>query len=152
MAPSNRDRVGKGLELLAEGLRPFVEQQVGSTAGSDDWFTTYNAHTGRAGQQQSLDDPHVLLNVIEHFWQPVFGRTLGRSDRSMVFLVRDARNRFAHNEKFSQDEAYRTLDGIEVLLRAASATEQEAHSRDSKDGILRACASCSLADAARSST
>src|SRR5680860_844912 len=105
MAPSNRDRVGKGLELLAEGLRPFVEQQVGSTAGSDDWFTTYNAHTGRAGQQQSLDDPHVLLNVIEHFWQPVFGRT---------------------------------LDCIEVLLRGASASEQEAQARDLKDEVMRA--------------
>ena len=28
MAKSNRDRVGETLDILAEGLRPFVEQEM----------------------------------------------------------------------------------------------------------------------------
>ena len=30
MAVTNRDRVSKGLELLASGLRPFVERELKS--------------------------------------------------------------------------------------------------------------------------
>lgn len=36
MALSNRDRVGKSLELLNEGLRPFVEREMQQEHG-DRW-------------------------------------------------------------------------------------------------------------------
>ena len=36
---SNRDRIGKGLELLAEGLLPFIEPRMASAASQvgGDW-------------------------------------------------------------------------------------------------------------------
>jgi hypothetical protein len=36
MAITNHDRVGKGLEQLAAGLRPFVERELRATLG-DRW-------------------------------------------------------------------------------------------------------------------
>ena len=35
MAVTNRDRVGKGLDLLAAGLRPFVERELTSVLGEN---------------------------------------------------------------------------------------------------------------------
>lgn len=137
MATSNRDRVGQGFELLAAGLGPWVDQQMCRTGARDRWFEAYSAQTAR-GQELRLSDPAVQLKVIADFWEPVFRNVLGRSDRSHVFLLRDARNKWAHNEGFSADDAYRTLDQIELLLTAASAGEQVGRVRRLKDEIMRA--------------
>lgn len=69
------------------------------------------------------------------------GGRLGRlaavpADRNVVFTLRDTRNKWAHNGKFDLDEAYRALDGIEVLLRAIDAAEADAVG-ESKDELMR---------------
>ena len=46
MAVSNRERVGKGLDLLASGLRPFIERELKSQLG-DTWQTALPDTTGR---------------------------------------------------------------------------------------------------------
>lgn len=137
MATSNRDRVGRGFELLAEGLGPWVDDQMRDHSGNADWFAAYTAQVQRPGQEMTLADPKVQLEVIDHFWHPVFRKTLGRSERSIVFLLRDIRNRWAHNATFGPDEAYRALDGVELLLRAASAGPQAAQAQRLKDEIMR---------------
>ncbi|MCA1673933.1 MAG: hypothetical protein LC799_17605, partial [Actinobacteria bacterium] len=109
MAMSNRDRVGRGFELLASGLKPFVDAQMRGSGGKQDWFNAYAADISR-GRELSLDDSHVLLNVVKHLWEQVFRKVLGRSDRTLVFGLIDARNRWAHNESFSVDSAFSTLD------------------------------------------
>ncbi len=38
MAITNRERIGKGLDHLARGLRPFVEREMKSSAG-DHWLS-----------------------------------------------------------------------------------------------------------------
>src|SRR5207248_8801414 len=59
------------------------------------------------------------------FWNAVFRQTLGQADRSLVSELRDARNRWAHQEPFSTDDAYRALDSAARLLTAVSAPQAE---------------------------
>ena len=125
MAVSNRDRVGRGFEALATGLEPYVEQRMRATSHfGDGWLGAFSASarpalTGAA----SLEDPALLLRVMADSWDLAFRAQLGRTERNLVFELRDTRNRWAHNERFSVDDAYRALDSIERLLTVAQAPE-----------------------------
>ncbi len=56
-------------------------------------------------------------------WNDVFRKTLGHAERTLVSELRTARNKWAHQEPFSTDDAYRTLDSAGRLLTAISAPE-----------------------------
>ncbi len=43
-------------------------------------------------------------------WNDVFRKTLGQAERTLVSELREVRNRWAHQEPFSSDDAYRALD------------------------------------------
>jgi predicted AAA+ superfamily ATPase len=126
MAISNADRVGKGLELLRDGLRPFVERELQSKY-DDRWKTEVKAALSdkRLGgtKKTDLDDIAVLLVVMDKTWGLVFGAILGKTERSLVLELLDVRNRWAHQEPFSTDDAYRALDSGGRLLTAVSAPE-----------------------------
>ena len=51
-----------------------------------------------------------LLKLMWETWNDVFGRTLGRAERSLVQELRDWRNKWAHQEPFSSDDADRALE------------------------------------------
>src|SRR4051812_7670403 len=123
MALSNRDRIGKGLELLAAGLRPFVERELKTHLGAN-WMSAMPDHSGRGmkakAQPVSLDDPQVLLGVLWDQWNAVFKITLGHADRSITSELRDVRNEWAHNKQFSSNDAIRALDSMERLLTSVS--------------------------------
>ncbi len=128
MATSNRDRVGRGFELLAEGLEPFVDRHIAAAAGSPgtDWVRWLEARDkARHGPAKSLDkhDPAVQLRVITEEWR-VFKESLSRAEQSFASELRDTRNRWAHNATFSPDDTYRALDTMERLLTAAGAAVQ----------------------------
>ena len=65
----------------------------------------------------------ILLGVLWDQWNAVFKNTLGHAERSIVSELRDVRNRWAHNEQFSSNDAIRALDSMERLLNAVSAAE-----------------------------
>ncbi|MBJ7608107.1 MAG: DUF499 domain-containing protein [Candidatus Dormibacteraeota bacterium] len=138
MATSNRDRIGKALELLAVGLAPFVDGQMrASTPNGADWMATVAAAGPAPGRKVSITDPQFQLKVLWDFWNPVFSKVLGRSERTMISLLRDARDRWAHNEGFNTDDAYRALDASQALLSAVSAAEQADEVGRAKEEILR---------------
>ncbi len=139
MATSNRARVGNGLELLAAGLRPFIEREMsaGSASGAD-WFASYRASVGGGGRTISLDDAQTLLNIVKQFWETVFRKTLGRGDRNLVFELADTRNAWAHNEPFTVDATYRALDSIGMLLSSVSAADQVTEVLRVKDELMQA--------------
>ena len=126
MAISNRERVGKGLDLLAAGLRPFVERELKSHLG-DNWEAALPEATGRGPRAKpkpvNLDDPQTLFGILWDQWNAVFKNTLGHSERSIVSELRDVRNLWAHNEQFSSNDAIRALDSMERLLNAVSAAD-----------------------------
>jgi len=126
MAKSNRERIGNGLDLLAAGLRPFVERELKSQLG-DNWQSALPDGSGRGARNKpqavNLDDPQVLLSVLWDQWNSVFKNTLGHAERSIVSELRDVRNRWAHNEQFGTNDSIRALDSMERLLNAVSAAE-----------------------------
>src|SRR5437868_5641795 len=104
MAITNQERVGKAMDLLRDGLRPFVERELKTKYG-DRWAAEIRAAlAGRQlGQKKGdpLQDVAVMLAMMDKVWGSVFGDILGRSDRNLVLELIEARNRWAHQESFS---------------------------------------------------
>jgi hypothetical protein len=123
MAISNRERVGKGLDLLAAGVRPFVERELQEHLGKD-WEKSVRENSRSSKDSLNWNDPHVILGVMWDHWNSVFRSSLGQSERSLVSELRGFRNQWAHHEKFSSNDAIRALDSMERLLTAVSAAEQ----------------------------
>ena len=114
---TNRDRVGAAMDLLAEGLKPFVERELRSTPGQQ-------SLTSRLPETQA-DDLSELLRVMVREWQLVFRGKLGRTDRAHVSELQDVRNNWAHNQPFSDGDSYRAIDTAARLLRSIGASQAE---------------------------
>jgi hypothetical protein len=140
MAISNRERVGKGLDLLASGLRPFVERELKAKLG-DGWGAALIDGSVRAPKGKSvtvnLNDPQVLLGTLIDKWQDVFRDVLGQQERSIVHELKTCRNQWAHNEQFSTNDTIRALDSIERLLCAVSASEAAADVSQMRMDLMR---------------
>jgi hypothetical protein len=127
MAITNRERVGKALDLLNGGLLPFVERELKGVY-ADRWQEIAREGQppergkGRKGEKLHLDC-HALLTVMWNQWNPVFSKTLGQAERSLVNELRDVRNNWAHQKNFSGNDAYRALDSMERMLAAVSAEQ-----------------------------
>ena len=127
MATTNHERVGKALDLLKTGLGPFVDREVHGAV---------KAHRVDASTlRRFVDDPRIgdrpvtewdvagLLKLMWETWNEVFRTILGPAERGFVGELRGHRNRWAHQEPFSGDDAYRVLDTASRLLAAVSAAE-----------------------------
>jgi len=129
MAITNHERVGKALEQLNTGLRPFVERELKATY-KERWAETARPsfpnwqQTGKDAAQLNWDT-QALLSVMWDLWNDCFRKILGPSDRSLVSELRDVRNKWAHQKAFSTDDAYRAIDTISRLLTAVAAPEVE---------------------------
>src|SRR5213080_2656507 len=130
MALSNHERVGKAMDLLKEGLRPFVEREM-KVEHKQLWFEQAKASV--SDSQASLFgteteprwDVAAILAVMWNQWNVVFRKTLGQAERTLVSELRDVRNRWAHQNPFSTDDAYRALDSAGRLLTAVSAPQAD---------------------------
>src|SRR5450631_2526086 len=128
MAITNHERVGKSMDLLKQGLGPFVEREF-----RDFYKDKAAAEAIRyLGEDRLLAkkaigewDAAGLLKLMWEAWNDVFRRTLGPSERSLVSELRDLRNKWAHQESFSSDDAYRALDSSGRLLMAVSAPQSD---------------------------
>lgn len=128
MAITNHERVGKALELLKNGLKPFVERELQAKLGSSWVFEVKEAFADTrlgANKQDNLNDVAALLVIVDRKWGDVFRQILGKSERSLVNELVATRNKWAHQEPFSGDDAYRALDSSARLLTAISAPEAD---------------------------
>ncbi len=128
MALTNQERVGKAMELLRAGLAPFVEREL-RNAHHDEAESEARRHLNddrAVGRKPVAEwDVAALLKLMWEAWNGVFGRTLGRAERSLVQELRDWRNKWAHQEPFSSDDADRALDSMARLLTAVSAPQAD---------------------------
>ncbi|MCZ7645664.1 MAG: Swt1 family HEPN domain-containing protein [Planctomycetota bacterium] len=130
MAKSNHDRIGTALELLNQGLTPFVERELQVTYGTS-WKdelqkTLKDYQIPKPAKGGGLKwDVQALLSIMWNHWNDTFKRTLGHAERSLVNELQGARNKWAHQETFSSDDAYRGLDSATRLLTAVSAPQAE---------------------------
>jgi len=129
MAITNHERVGKALDLLKEGLAPFVEREM-KAQHKQQWLVAARASVADTqshlfGGNEPQWDSASLLAVMWNQWEPVFKKTLGRAERSLISELREVRNKWAHQNPFSTDDSYRALDSVGRLLTAVSASQAE---------------------------
>ncbi|MBN9390798.1 MAG: DUF499 domain-containing protein [Chloroflexi bacterium] len=143
MATSNHERVGRALEQLNSGLRPFFDRELRVAAtqhGPKLLEMIREALPGYVQAGVSWDkinfDTQALLAVMWVNWNTIFSKTLGPAERSLVSELRDVRNRWAHQKPFTLDDTYRAFDSIQRLLTAISAPEANEIEK-AKQEILR---------------
>lgn len=129
MAITNQERIGKAMDLLRQSLAPFVEREVQERvrvgAVHMDTVRRFSEDPALAKKPIVEWDIAGLLKLMVAAWKDVFASTLGRSDLSLVHELRDWRNRWAHQERFSSRDAERALDSAARLLAAISAPEAD---------------------------
>jgi len=149
MALSNRERVGRVLEALKEGLAPFIlrEYKMAYKSRSVDEMDAALASAAYRGlpNEAWFNETNLLaaldtqgcLNLLWRRWNEVFQEKLGHVARSYVSEMIDARNNWAHQSPFSNDEAYRVADTAARLLKMVSAARQVAEVEEIGRELLR---------------
>ena len=123
MAKSARQTVFEGQELLPAALAPFVEKRLDSALPGV-WQRQavervrglYPDASGKLTWDQA-----GLLKVMMAFWKETFAVVLGQTERALVSELLEVRNKLAHEEAFSYDDAERALDSMRRLVDAVGA-------------------------------
>src|SRR5438105_4007958 len=140
MSQSNHERVGKALDILNIGLKPFIEREMQATYGTRWQYEAVQSlrehHISDDGNDLHLDTQGLLL-ILSGQWHTVFKNVLGHAERSLVSELRETRNKWAHQEAFSTDDTYRALDSTQRLLTAVSAAQQASEVERHKQELLR---------------
>lgn len=130
MALTNYERIGRALDLLKSGLGPFVEREVQAYVQQNGMTESLT----RLSQDERLRDLPIsdwdaaaLLKAVTvpDLWKELFRKSLGEAERSYVNELREVRNRWAHQQTFTGDDAERALDTAARLLAAVSAPEAD---------------------------
>ncbi len=132
MAISNHERVGRALNLLCQGLYPYVKQEI-QAVYSNNWEKEAKSclPKNKPLKQKSVDsilseDVATLLLVMSKQWDKVFTKNLNSTENGLVVELIQVRNNWAHRPLFfSTAETYRALDSIARLLKAVSASEAD---------------------------
>jgi hypothetical protein len=121
------EKVATGLMLLRDGLGPYVEREINNALGT--------GRLAKADFEKHANDPDLfdrrisdwdvspLLRVMFAVWNDAFRDLLGPGERSLVSELRTWRNRWAHQDRLTDDDADRILDSVERLLTAVGAGE-----------------------------
>ncbi|MGH7463093.1 MAG: Swt1 family HEPN domain-containing protein, partial [Longimicrobiales bacterium] len=128
MAITNQERVGKGMDLLRQGLAPYIQREFKSV-----YLDRAEQEARRFAADDRLNltkplaqwDAAALLRVMGEAWHDVFRKTLGFAEKALVGELRDVRNKWAHQQAFSSDDADRALDSMARLLTAVSAPQAD---------------------------
>lgn len=129
MATSNREFVGRALEILAGALDPFIERTVAPRlpSGITNWVQVVeakDASNGRVGGTYERTDPQLQFRIITERMGELgflFNGALSRTEQGYAGELWSVRNDWAHNRPFSGDQARRALETVELLLRPAGA-------------------------------
>ena len=128
MALTTKERIGRGLELVREGLIPFVESRL-KEHFKDQWKQRLtDSRSQRVKPDGTVEwDTYRVLKALEEYWKLLFDRPpLGKAERNFVGELGDWRNRHAHDSVFTSDDVYRALDTGQRLLQAVGASAQAA--------------------------
>ena len=149
MATSNLERVTRGMDALKRGLTPYVARQLKAVYKANWWAAGVEpALRGTVGldarsekkssEQERLAalDVHALLAVMWDRWNDAFQAELGGVGRSHVNELREVRNRWAHQQPFSVEDAHRALDTMTRLLEMIGAPEREETAEQARE-LLR---------------
>jgi hypothetical protein len=133
---SNHELVGRALELLKKGLAPFIEREFqGAYRERAEHEANRFLRNDRLNTKGPLSgwDSAALLKLMWEAWNSVFCNRLGRAERNLISELRECRNKWAHQESFSGEDAYRVLDSAARLLAAISAPQVDEIERIKSD-------------------
>ena len=129
MALSNRDRIGRALEILGSALTPFVDQHMAAFLPQGrDWLEVMADRARREGRapRMSRSDPRVLLRVIGENPR-AFREPLSRLELAYAREIAEVANQWAHLEPFSEADTQRALDTVMRFICATGAAAQADH-------------------------
>lgn len=147
MALSNRDRIYQAFELLGPAVDRFLTETVGpelpeTATGWIDILRAVKAPNAHADKKYSPLDPSDSLRMFtdnipykyKRGWDPI-GKRLNRSQMSWANQLVDARNRLAHHENFSNDDAQFDLDICYRFLLAIGGPKEAAAVAKLRDDV-----------------
>ena len=114
MPPTNRERVDRALDLLKDGLGPFVGRKFANVYGA-------KAQSEAANLRVAQRDVAKLLKLMKD--DTILRNGLSKESLNLVFELIEYRNKWAHQESFSIDDAYRMLDSTVRLLTTVRAPQ-----------------------------
>ena len=137
MAKTTRQYVFEGMEVLPEALAPFVQKRLQSVYKSQ-WRQEVASRLRLHAQRGRIAwDQAALLHAMDRFWGDAFRTALGRAERAIVNELIDVRNKLAHNERFTYDDAERALDSMRRLMEAIGAGGPAQRLSQMRNTILR---------------
>jgi hypothetical protein len=125
----NRKVIGEVMDLIKDGLVPFVETQMRAKY-SDQWVVKASEalpeHLRREFVKSDVPpwDVSSLVGVLYSYWNEIFQTALKGVSWSVLNKIRNVRNGWAHQKSFSSNEIYEALGDAERLLKAAQAAAQ----------------------------
>lgn len=137
MAYTNRERIGRALDLLQEGLTPFIEQEMRGYFGDDIWEQRFPVSALSNGTYGG--DVQAQVNTIIDLWDDVFEPVpMPKKARDLCFEIRKVRNQHAHQQPFNSDETTRALIDIQKMLELIEAAQADAVQRLKNDHLRSA--------------
>lgn len=140
MAINNRDRIGKALDLLSEGLVDPVDEVMTQAFQTKEWNKIWAQKEaekhGSKPMEMSKTDVQTQLRAITEYGRE-FNGLLARSQQAYASELREVRKKWAHTEPFTSDETIRALSTIELLLDAVDAPDSAADVRKIRDTLQR---------------
>ena len=135
MATSNRDRIDQMFHVLARRSMTFILGVGPELPAGHDWTQLVRSRTPRTARTGKTYDAHRPAGAVpdadrEHRAPGQAGlvsvrqASSARVQKSFASELREVRNEWAHNDSFTDDDAYRALDTAERLLaRSAPLTQ-----------------------------
>lgn len=121
MALSNREYIGRGLEVLSEGLEPHIRRVLGEVAPGLDWpeiLAAKDTSSGHARKDHKRTDVQLQLRALtERLGTLGYPFALPPVAGAYASELRQVRNLWAHNEPFTDDDVARYLGTASRLLR-----------------------------------
>lgn len=139
MAKSTRQYINDAMEYMQPALQPYVLRSMQAALGDEAPKRLMEAfpHLKIQGGDKTTLDTMKLLQIMDRFWNDAFRATLDRTHRALVNEVLEVRHKWAHDGKFTYDDAERALDSMRRLLEAVSAGDAAEKVGNARDAILR---------------
>lgn len=121
---SNKERVGRALDLVVEGLQPWMVDLLTRKYG-ETWQSKVRQAAGqKRDAADNPDDPSYLFWVFDRQWTSLFKEHASFADKRAVSSLWDARKDWAHAGRFTEDQTERVLMDAESLLRSVGGVSE----------------------------
>ena len=140
VARPNKDAMVRALDIYRDAMRPFIVINLGRQRGSsvpDDLRHRMIEAVRKGHKAHDAVDIGDFPHLVSSNWQSIFARSMQSSDRSRLFLIRDARNDASHpgSGDMERDSVTARLTDIADVLRNIGASEEARAVQGIRDGL-----------------